>query len=287
MSDQEVKERVPGRWGGHMAGAICRRHPSLRPIDAYRHAIGASEDRPRTPEMEAGLAFEPGLLRLAGQRLKQKLRRVRPTVDPARDWLRAAPDAQVQGRDELVSAKWVGFYNSRAWLGDESDRVPAYVAIQEHVYMAILGCSVSHVFATVGGRAPRYYAVPFRERLWGIVLERMEDFRHRYVEHEVPPPPDGSEAFDRFLSAEVRATRGEVRPATAEEVALCLRYRSARLAEKTAGLALAEVKQELRLAIGEWDGIETPDGVVSCRADRRGVRAVRVPSSWDGEETER
>lgn len=287
MSDLEIRERIPGAWGGHLVGAICARHPSLRPIHAYRHALGIAEERERTPEMEAGLAFEPGLLRLAAQRLAVKLRRVRPTFWSEAAWLRAAPDAQVQGADELVSAKWVGIYNRRAWGSAESDRVPAYVAIQEHVYMGILGCSVSHVLASVGGGAPRYYAVPFRARLWEALLERCLDFRRRYVERQVPPPPDGSEAFDRYLAAEVRQVRADVRPATTEEVELCRQYRSARLAEKDAAKRLATIKQELRLRIDGFAGIETLDGTVTCKADGRGTRSVRVPRKWDSpEETE-
>lgn len=287
MSDLDVRERVPGAWGGHLVGALCGRHPSLRPIHAYRAAIGAPEEIERTPEMEAGLAFEPGLLRLAAQRLQAKLARVRPVFWSEASWLRAAPDARVQGRRELVSAKWVGIYNRRAWGRDESDAVPAYVAIQEHVYMGVLGDEVSHVLASIGGGAPRYFAVPFRPRLWEILLERCFDFRRRYVEPQIPPPPDGSDAFDRYLRDEVRQAKADVRPATLEEIALCRRYRDLRAEEKKAATELARVKQELRLSIAEMKGIETPDGTVTCAADRRGVRSVRVPRAWDHtEETE-
>ena len=284
MSDLEIRERVPGAWGGHLVGALVGRHPSLRPIHAYRAALGIAETFERTPEMAAGLAFEPGLLRLAAERLEVKLRRVRPMFWSEGAWLRAAPDAQIQGRDELVSAKWVGFYNRRAWGGDESDAVPAYVAIQEHVYMGIMGCSISHVLASLGGGAPRYFAVPFRPRLWELLIERCFDFRRRYVETETPPPPDGSSAFDRFLSAEVRQVRTDVRPATAEEIELCRSYRAARIAEKEASRRLATIKQELKLRIDGFGGIETPDGAVTCAADKRGTRSVRVPRKWDAPE---
>jgi len=287
VSDLEIRERIPRAWGGHMVGAICGRHPSLRPIHAYRHALGIAEEFERTPEMAAGLAFEPGLLRLAAERLGVKLRRVRPVFWSEAAWLRAAPDAEVQGRAELVSAKWVGIYNRRAWGAAESDRVPEYVAIQEHVYMGILGSEVSHVFASVGGGAPRYYAVPFRERLWSVLVERCLDFRARYVERQVPPPPDGSDAFDRYLAAEVRQVRADVRPATTEEVELCQQYRAARLDEKAAAKRLSTIKQELRLRIDGFARIETPDGTVTCKADARGTRSVRVPRKWDSpEETE-
>lgn len=273
MSDQEVKEAATGVWGGHLAGAICRRHPSLRPIDAYRRALGEQVEIVRTPEMEAGLAFEPGLLRILARRLDVKLRRSPPKFHTELPWLRSAPDAVVQSDGALASAKWVGWYNARAWGRSESDDVPAYVMIQEHVYMAIEGTDRSHVIACVSGRAPGYWMVPFREKLWAVIRDRLEAFRAEHVERRLPPPPDGSASFDRYIREEVKQVRSHVRPATLEEIELVETLVESAALAKAADLA----HQQLRACIGEDQGIETPMGVVSFKTAKNGVRTLRLP----------
>ena len=72
----------------------------------------------------------------------------------------------------------------------------------------------------------------------------------------------------------------ERRPASDEEVALARAYRWALLRAKGAEATRDRLHQELRAAIGDSAGIDTPDGPVTFKTTAAGTRPLTIPRAW-------
>lgn len=276
------------RYGGHAAAAVCLVHPHLRLIDVYRRRTEKLEKEP-TPEMLWGRTVEPALLDFAAEHLLEwsVVRWEEPQLFDSHPLMRAHPDGTLLSGGKydagLVSAKFVGYHRAKYWGRSMTDKVPDYANCQEQTYMGLLGKSVSYVVASVGGRAPELWAVPYNDRIFDIAMSRIEAFEKKHVEPRVPPDPDGSDAYRRYIAENVKMKRPElIKVASEDEVhALLMEYRDHRLLAERCADEAEVLEQRVRVAIGEDAGFLLPnDEKITYRADRNGKRALRVPPSF-------
>lgn len=285
--------------GGHASGAIAELHPHLKRITVYRQMTEALLDED-TPEKAWGRSVEPVLLKWAELKLLGEPGPVSRLSFPMKTrgtkipFLHAAPDAVFEGNSThprgLVSAKHVGGYRARYWGKSETDRVPEYANIQETLYMGLMDESVSYVVASIGGRAPELWAVPFNPTSFDAICAMDFAFMKRHVDPRVPPEPDGSEQYKRWISDTFKMRKPELlKVATADEMYACVdAYRTARHAFDLADMEHEKAKQALQSRIGEYEGLDlTESGErITWRANAKPsstgkvVRVLRVPASF-------
>ncbi len=286
-------EDEPVTIGGHASAAIATMHPHLRPIDVYRRMV-EHEVREPAPEMEWGLWIEPLLLEWAARKLLEGQMNPATKTRSARWlWAHACPDAKFAGNSNatagLVSAKHVGGYRARFWGSSKTDRIPAYAAIQEQLYMGILDEPVSYVVAAIGGKAPELWAVPFDQGAFDAIIELDEAFLRRHIIPKKPPPPDGSTAYKRWIAERVTMKRAELIAVDGGEMrAVIEEYRARRIAADEAAHEREVSEQKIKVMIGDAGGIELTDSgekitfyaTKKVAASGNPVRQFRVPDSF-------
>ena len=108
-----------------------------------------------------------------------------------------------------------------------------------------------------GGR--RDYLVKFDEELYLYLVSEAEKFWMNYVEKDIEPPVDDYSDTTDWLSRYMRQREGMgVLEANEEQVKLMLQYKQLALQLSDGESRLAELKEKLMRAIGEYDGIIIP-----------------------------
>lgn len=266
------------KMGGHDAGAVLRVHPHRTALDVFLDHTGQRERTAPTPEMRWGQLEEQPILDFSSEQSGRTYAFVFDyRDDPRHSWLRAKPDAVVVGESAIVSAKSVGFYNAKEWGDEDSDHVPEYAIIQEHVYMPVFDANKSYVLASIGGRPPREHVVAFDPELYGIICEATERFWKDHVLTGTPPPPDGSDKYEKFLRRKFPKDERTLRPATVDEseIAFCLQALARSHSQTEHAIALA--KQKLMASIGPAPGIEGGFGQITWRTSKD-----RELTAWKG-----
>lgn len=300
--DAQAVSSMPGSdevrtIGGHGTGAIAELHPYGRPIDVYRAFTEPPQDND-TPEKRFGRAVEPILLMWAQLELLGEGAELTPGVktrSQIHPLLHSHPDAVFNGNAKysagLVSAKHVGGYSARHWGSSKTDRVPDYAAIQETIYCGQTGHSVSYVVASIGGKAPELWTVPFHQQMFDDLVALDYGFYRHHILPRIPPPPDGSKRYKAWINETIKQKSAElIKVATGDEMHYVVeKYREARVKAHAAAVALELADQTLRKAIGDDAGLELVESKekITYKANIRGIRSLRVPKSFtSGDEDE-
>lgn len=171
-----------------------------------------------------------------------------------RSWMRANVDRLVsrQAGDAIeigpLECKNRNWRATSAWADD----VPDEPALQLHWYLAVTGYDHGWVAALIGGNRLRYYRLERDEGLIEELVSYCGAWWERHVVGGEQPRPDGSRATTELIAHLWDA----VPEATAEVDAshtLTLLSRRAQLKDDLdqTGTELAEVENELKVAIGE------------------------------------
>lgn len=108
-----------------------------------------------------------------------------------------------------------------------------------------------------GGRND--YLIKFDEELYLYLVSEAEKFWMNYVEKDIEPPVDDYSDTTSWLSRYMRQREGlGVLEANEEQVKLMLQYKQLALQLSDGESGLAELKEKLMRAIGEYDGIIIP-----------------------------
>jgi len=239
-----------------------------RPIDIWLEKTGAERVTPvHRGRTEAGKRFEP-VVAAWYQDLTGVPMATRGTlVHPEHNWIGATPD-YVREDAINVQIKTVGARGSFSWpginsIGDDDtlilnppDGIPDYYRVQVEWEMAVLGVEMTHLVALLGGTDLRVYEVPRDLDLWLALYENARRFWFEHVLADIPPPPDGSEAFKRYLLRKYpRVERPELEPITPEVADAARRYLKAASIEKKASAAKELAGNQLRDLIGDCAGM--------------------------------
>lgn len=154
----------------------------------------------------------------------------RSLYHPALPWLRATPDGiatepgDAEARRWLVQVKCPGLRQAPHWGTDERRDVPLYYLAQAAVEMAVTGLDRVDFAVLLGGQ--EYFEVTVHRDL-DLEADLLDVARAfwRCVETDVPPPPDQSEAYGRYLATLVNAKSERTLVATPELDAVVSRWR--------------------------------------------------------------
>lgn len=261
--------------GGSDIAAVVGWHPWKRAYDVWMDKIGIAP--PDEMESEAaywGKVLEPVLCDEYARR--ENVRLVHPPFDVVRSaefpWMLGSPDRFVDGQRIGVDVKMAGLRQARRWGQEGSDFVPDEYVAQAQWYLALTDYERWDVAVLLGQRFKIYRVFPHRE-LQEALIKMGGDFWRDYVEPQIPPTADQSEAAKRMLQQLYPREQEPLRPATGPEILFVSQLR-----QVTHEIDRYEQQRnwclnQLRAHIGLADGIEGPGFKVTWRRtkDRRTV----------------
>jgi predicted phage-related endonuclease len=259
--------------------AILGLHPYRRPIDEWAwlvHGVVQSD----TAETRWGHAVEDAVR--SWLTLETGIPYVVPGTLVAEDDPRHAATPDGIGYRDGRPLLGLEIKAHSSWLRDDygapgSDEVPDHELLQ-----CAWGMRVTRLerwqLAVTFGHAPVVFQLERDHELEQLVVTEVNAWWSAYVEPRIPPPPDGSDAYDRWVrrhqavDAEL-AYEGDV-PALVEQL------RASFAVQIEAEREYGRARQELQERLGAATKIVTPAGTITWRADKNGQRTFRVPKQW-------
>lgn len=178
---------------------------------------------------------------------------------------------------------WEG--KTHTWrLADEygpagTDEVPLYERFQCAWNMHVSGLDRWDLTLFMDG-LPTDYTIRRDLELEGQLADVVDRFWSDHIDGRQPLPPDGSEAFNRYLIRSYpKNTTDDLLVATEEDLALLAELRSIRRDLATIGKRKGEIEQWIKARIGEASGIEFP----ALTPDRKGKERVTWRLAKDSE----
>jgi predicted phage-related endonuclease len=281
--------------GGTHAAALAGVNPRgwAQPIDVYLALTGAAPERRQSGMMALGQLMEQLVADLfteaTGIRLRRPSQAVRSRQYP---WAGGHIDRWADDGG-VFEAKWtmrhdewgpgLGAGTPEAPViipapGDDSYRpkVPLRYAVQVQHYLAVTGRPIGYLAVLLGYADFRWYALHRDERMIGMLMQGQELFWRENYLARVPPVPDGSEAYGRYLRRAYATDDGEERVATPEQVQLVDAYRAADQASKAAAAELERQAQLLQDSMGTTAQLVGPGFRVRWRSSKH-----RLVVQWE------
>jgi predicted phage-related endonuclease len=275
LTVEQLRERT--QWiGSSDVPAILGVDPHRNVGDVFLEKSGRTE--PVVTSSDAadwGDRLEPVLCDWVGERVGEEV--VRGEHRQSEDGiLRAQLDGWIPSLGEPVECKTSGLlqpmFNAGAagWGADGTDDVPFRVIAQVQFALLLTGSESGHVAAFLGGGAgPRHYVVTRHAELQEEIEARCRAF---WVDHVLAGvPPEVTPSIDTL-----RVVAREAGKSVEVDHELIQRYVDVRDQAGLVGAALDDAKAALINALGDAEEGYSPFGGVSYRANRNGVRTLRI-----------
>lgn len=260
--------------GGTAIAAIAGLSPYRAPIDVWRD-LAPEERGGRTftgnTATEWGLRLEAAIKDGYEAQTGRTLFRRNEIVIPEHPFIRLHPDWLVRGEPGIVDGK--SGMNTQGYGEPGTDDVPPHVRVQLVLYT---GASrrewweVAHMGPGVWSRGLDIYRGAHDPELFARLVAVAVDWWEEHHLRDVPPPPDGTEAYRRYLAD--RFPRGEAdveRVATPDDLPLLAEYFEAvaeasrtERARKALGVKVAALMRDATVLV-------SPFGKVTLRAVAR------------------
>lgn len=267
LSPEQLAERATGITATDVA-AIVGVHPYRSAVDVWSDKHGTSAPFIGNDRTKWGNLLEP-VLRADYE--ERKGVRVEVHGTHSHDdwpWMKATPDGLVyEGAssepDRGLEIKCHTIHLAYLYGAPGSDEIPEYELCQVSWNMAVTELQRWDLVAFIDGQ-PIDYVIDRDQDLIDTLYQRAERFRIDHVLKGEPPPPDGSEAYTKWLHALHKSdnalaalVRIDGEPETMRDV-----ERLRGLRDEIAALETREglVVQSLKARIGDNAGIEWPNG---------------------------
>ena len=257
VEDQFLANRRKGIGGSDVA-AIVGLSPWRTAFDVYVEKLDLVEKDRSTVSMRVGRAVERAIAQEYSDLTSRPIiwQGDVQHVDRDEDWRRCHPDALLTYEDGGLETKHVGARQAARYGPSGTDMLP-----EEHVLQCVWAMSITKrqfwdLAAWLGPKDLRIFTIMRDPALEETLIERCRRFWIENVLAGVPPEVSAEQADADFFKKRFPQAMGGVRPATEEEVILASSLRLARRAyEETKG-AREFVENELKLLIGDGEGIE-------------------------------
>lgn len=266
--------------GGSDVAAVLGLDDDRRPIDVYLEKIGERAPWEGDERTRMGKKLEPLIAAeyqarhehegiLVGP-FEPRRRRDRPWHIYTLDRLLLSPMIARGGThiERVVEIKSHGFRRRTAYGHEGTDEAPESVLCQVAWYVAAVECSGGGVVAALfDTHEYREFPVPRHEDVEARMLEEVERWWRAHVVARVPPEPDGSESFARYLRERFSVTSADqsyIHP-TPEMREQLDRLRVVNWLAKQIEVEEKRLKQALALAVGDAAGLELPEGRLHCK----------------------
>lgn len=280
LSARDVSTRATGIGASEVAKVL-----GIVPgaIDVYAQKVGEAPDQDAGELAEFGHRIED-VIGDAYVARHQGIRIYKPGTlrHPRHPWALATPDRVVAppgiGRPareswtDILEIKTV-FFSGSEYGEAGSGEIPEKHLVQVAWQMAVADMPHATLVALVNG-SYREFPVVRDPELEGLLLQAVERFWTDHVLARVPPPIDGSDAYEAYLRRRHPRDVAPVLPRTPEAEEVVARLRAAKAATAAAEKAEAEAKQQLLALIGDAAGIE---GCCTYRSNKDGTK-----TDWEG-----
>lgn len=262
--------------GGSDAAAALGVHPYKPPIQLWLEVTGRISGKVENPAMYWGTKLEPTVRQEYCDRHRCSIEVPRePMYHPEKEWARGTPDGFVLAADGATrergyEGKCAGLRVAHRWGETGTDEVPIEYVVQSLWYMWITALSRWDIAVLVGGNDYREYTIHHSADVIAGLVDGAERFWVDHVLADIPPEPDDSDDYRRFLADRYPNSSGEIRKATAEEMEIIARYQDAVVTAHAADKAKKRAEAEVMAVIGEDRGIDAGDLGRITRTVRRG-----------------
>lgn len=275
LTEQQKQERRTGIGGSEIA-AVLGCSPFQTPLDVWLSKTEGYE-RPNNPDMERGNFLEAGIGAWYAHRCGASVVHGETTRHARHPEALCTPDFWAGNR--LVSIKAPrrgGIY----WGESGTDMVPEPYALQLQWEALVCGSHREvdpelHLAALVDGEL-RVYRLQSDPELQGWILDFVRDWWARHIVGGVPPELQPSSAASDWMKRRFPRVAAPVRQATPEEDLLLLSLRDSKRALRRHEGEVDLLELRLKEAIGSSEGIQSPTGVATWRADKNGKRVLRT-----------
>lgn len=259
--------------------AIVGVSPYRSPLDVYREKVeGVTSEVSHV--MRWGLLMEDAICQEAEGARGYRLVRRNEAVHPEHPFIRIHPDRLVVGQPGLFDAKSTWDHGGYGEPGDddpESGRlaqVPPHVRVQMTIYTGVLRRKWADV-GVVRYRPPlALYRVNHDPALYVACVGEAVRFWHEHIVAKVPPPVDGSEGYQRYLTDRFPKDDGTERVATPEQSLLVEELAAAKAAESAAKKRAELAQQRIEEVMGEATALLSSAGKVTWKQQTRGSYVV-------------
>lgn len=270
------------------------------PFDVYLSKVEGFEQEP-TDGMELGELLEPVILELYRRRTGATLAFPGTLIHPYRHLLLDTPDAVAtlpSGEVRPVEAKAYG-WRGPEWGENSSDGVPPAYVIQSTHHLLVAraiaqaGSSVwpsnPDTFPTAvdlpvlfGGREFRIYTVRWDPELAEMIAAECERWWAAHVVTKTPPSMERSRTAAEWLAQKYPSNRAPMLNATSGDELIAAQLREARIAVREAEEVEAPLINELKLRIGEADGMRGDGWRITWKKNQKGSRVFRPSFGPEG-----
>jgi putative phage-type endonuclease len=249
--------------------------PALLGLDRYRNALdiyckklGLVDDAP-SYHIERGNYLEPALRKWASARLDLNFVGCAPMVHPTNKIVLATPDGLACDGPQPVACLEIKSPGPRTWYewGEGEQDAPDRYVVQLAQQMLVTGAPRGYIAALLDGDL-HTYAFERDAELEQVIVDTIERFWRDHIETQTPPPVDGSPSADEYLKRRFPANRGPVLVADSATEELIASLRAARTERDTAEQRVSLIEQQLKLFVGDADGVTSPAGRISWRCNK-------------------
>lgn len=269
----EQKEARRFTLGASDIAAVVGLNPWKTLHDVWLEKMGLADEQDSSTT-RAGELVEPIALQLYAEETGAEIAHFGAVVHPKQPWMSATPDFAVFGRPVVGEAKFVGWRVALHW-GDGPEDVPDYYRPQAEWQMEVCSAEQCHFAVLVGGPDFRTYRVKRDPELAGMLIDIGGKFWRDHVIARRPPAVDGSAGAREMLRKLFPRHKLDLRPADPRATELVSEMIAARQALDEAEARKADIENRIREAIGDAEGWYSPSWLVTWKADKRGVRALK------------
>jgi putative phage-type endonuclease len=273
LEDEFLANRRKGIGSSDVA-AIVGMNPWKTAFDVWVEKRGLVEQQPASVSMKVGRAVERAIAE-EYQSVTGRLVRWQgdvQQVDPAEDWRRCHPDGLLMYEDGGLECKHVGARQVSRYGPSGTDILPEEHVIQCVWMMSITKRQFWDLTAWLGPRDLRIYTILRDVELEENLVDRCRRFWTENVLGNVAPDVSPEQADAEFFKKRFPIAMGGIRPATPEEEALAFHLEAARRAFAEVKGTRELVENEMKLSIGEAEGIQGPGFRVTWKNDRPKVK---------------
>ncbi|MDY4011528.1 MAG: YqaJ viral recombinase family protein [Fusobacterium gastrosuis] len=192
---QELRRK---RIGGSDIGAIVGVNPHKSIVDVYIDKIQGSEFKGNDATFW-GKMNEPTVVRVFSKKHSELITYQVP-YSVVEDFLIANLDGVLKDKETgeygVLEIKTTEVWNSKNW---EDDEIPQSYYAQVQHYLMLTGYKFAYVAVLIGSHKYREFRVERSEEDIEFIKNRATEFYKENILKEIPPMPDGSDAYMEYL----------------------------------------------------------------------------------------
>lgn len=280
LTDEQQAVRKTGLGGSEIAAVLGESH-FASPFDVWLSKTQGWQ-KPPTVDMQRGQFLEDGIARWYASKVGAQVLTEGQTVRHATVPIAlCTPDrfAPTTSAPRLVSIK-APRRGGDLWGDDGSDGIPTEHFLQlqwEHAVCSSLGAvdDEMHLAALVDGELRTYVLQADRElQTW--MLDLAAAWWTKHVVNGEAPSVEGSKQADAWARKKFPRDVAPMREATPHEGLLMVRLEYATQDAEMWRAQCEDIRNELKLSIGDAGGLTGSNGSVTWRANSRGVRTFKT-----------